>query len=409
MPEVSSTIYFFIFEQPLEKNTMHFFEILTACLRKKLLLITIPLICSVLALGITFLIPKSYYTEIRLRVDDPVSTETSILPSIGKNLGNYFGNPFQNEAEELYLEILSGRENLINSINTFNLDSIYKQKYIDPTLKLFKKDLTIGILDNNLIVCGFRGKDRDLSMRLTRHLVDQANTEYIKLQKERLSYSTNFLKTKTNQLMDSIETLNRELISFYRSNNVINIEKQIELSLLALSSYEEEINSMKVKDAYAKKILGASSPAQEELKSKLRILQNEFRELRGNYNENYKPSRKSVLINADWGLEKMIYEKILTSRISILKDFLFMISKELALSESQLSKNVPAIQIIQDAYFPDWKISPKRSIWMITAFSLGFLFTISYILMSAFLKGELQGADPSHQRKVRELLEAIKT
>lgn len=388
---------------------MHFLEILTVCLRRKYYLIFIPLASAVIGFGISCLIPKSYYTEMRLRVDDPISKESAILPDIGKNLSSYFGNPLKNEAEELYVEVLTGRDNLVAAIKTFSLDTLYKRKRIDPTIKDFKKDLGIEIQDNNIITCGMRGENRELSIGVVKFLTNRANAKFIELQKERLALSSNFLSEKRQQLMDSIETLNTELITFYRENNVVNIQKQIELSLLALSSYEEEINSIKLGRAYTHNILGNNTPAEQELKNKLKVLRQEFRNLRGKYSDDYKPSRQSILINADWGLDKMLFEKILHTRIDVLRDFLIMISKELALSESQLSKNVPAIQIIQDAYYPDWKISPKRIIWTAVSFCIAFVGTLCYILLTAFLKGELNAADEQNRKKVLKVIEALKS
>jgi uncharacterized protein involved in exopolysaccharide biosynthesis len=82
-------------------------------------------------------------------------------------------------------------------------------------------------------------------------------------------------------------------------------------------------------------------------------------------------------------------------------------SKELALSEAQLSKNIPAVQIIQDAYYPDWKIAPKRAVWMIVAFIVSLTLTIAFVILTAFVNGELEGSSDANRQKVVNLLRAV--
>ncbi|MDG5815013.1 hypothetical protein QA601_07990 [Chitinispirillales bacterium ANBcel5] len=370
--------------------------------------IIIPFVASVVAFTISSLLEETFYTEIRLRIDDPNSNQMSIFADVGKSLSNYFGDAFKDESKELYMEILSGRENLISAIKEFELDTLYNRRAMELTLEDFKDNLFIGSRSNGIIICGFEGSDRQLALELVTFMVNRANEKFLQLQRERLLLNTEFLAQKRDELLDTLDTLNEELILFYRDNNVINIRKQIELSLLALSSYEEQLNSLRLSKSYSSSAVGKNAPMSRELENKIRVLEREFRTLRGNFSDDYTPSRQSVLINTDWGLEKMLYERILTTRVGFVEEILVLLSKELALSESQLSRDIPVIQVVQEAYIPDWKVAPKRSVWIIVAFSIAFLGTVSYVLFSAFLKGELKCSSEENRQRVKALIEALK-
>lgn len=386
---------------------MHILDILTVCLKKKVYVICIPLVCALLAFAISCIVPKIYYTEIRLKIDDPLSsTKIPSMMDFGKNFSQFFGNAVQNESEELFLELLSGRDNLVSAITEFSLDTLYKTKKMETTIKSFKGDLNIDILRSNIIICGFKAKNLDLAVKLVRFMVNNANNQFLSLQKERLAMTTEFLTERQKQLMDSLELNSKELIAFYRDNNVINIESQIELTLLTLARYEEQINSNRANEMISKNAVGPNTPIGQELRVRNQILQGEFQKIRGSYNEDYKPSKQSVLINTDWGLDKMLFEQITKNKINIIKDFLSTLSKELALSEAQLSKNIPAIQLIQDAFYPDWKIAPRRVVWMIISFSIALLLTVTFILLSAFINGELEGSSDVNRQKLINLLKA---
>ncbi|GBU20387.1 hypothetical protein R80B4_00264 [Fibrobacteres bacterium R8-0-B4] len=389
---------------------MHILDVLTVCFRRKAVIVCVPLVCAVLAFIIASVVPKIYYTEVRLRIDDPISSKTlgMLSADMSKGLSSFLGSSMKNESEELFLELLNGRNNLTLTIKKFSLDTLYKTKNMEATIKSFKRNLNIEMQkSSNIIYCGFKEKDRDLAMAVVRFLVNNANSRFIDLQKERLAMNTAFLTDRNKQLMDSLERNSRELITFYRENNVISIENQIELTLMTLARYEEQINTNRVNEVLSKGATGVNTPLSQELRVRNQVLQQEFQKIRGVYDNDYKPSKQSVLINTDWGLDKLLFEQIATAKITIVKDFLGILSKELALSEAQLSKNIPAIQIIQDAYYPDWKIAPKRIIWVIAAFGLSLSMTVLLVMLTAFVKGELSGTSEISRQKFIKMLEAI--
>jgi hypothetical protein len=159
-----------------------------------------------LAFAISCIVPKIYYTEIRLKIDDPLSsTKIPSMMDFGKNFSQFFGNAVQNESEELFLELLSGRDNLVSAITEFSLDTLYKTKKMETTIKSFKNDLNIDILRSNIIICGFKAKNLDLAVKLVRFMVNNANNQFLSLQKERLAMTTEFLTERQKQLMDSLE------------------------------------------------------------------------------------------------------------------------------------------------------------------------------------------------------------
>lgn len=386
---------------------MNIFDILLICLKKKRVLVIIPLVCASISFFIVSFMPKSYYTESRLSVNDPNGSSISIMEGLNKNLGNFFGKAKQDESKEIFMEIISGRDNMVALINKFRLEKFYKKKSIDLTLKALSKDLNISLEDNGVIVCGFTSKDIALAVNIVQFLVNNANNRYIELQKERIVLNNQFLKEKQSQLMDSLNTVNKELISFYRENNIINLEKQIELSLYALSNYEQQFRTFQVEKNFVDITIDKSAPQAEMYKDKIKILQTEFSSLRGKTENGYQPNRNSILINTDWGLQKLLFEKILVGKIEVLKDFVSAISKEQALTESNLSRNIPVVQILQSAFIPDWKIKPKRSTWMIASFVLALALSVFLVIASAYLKGELKGNEELRKRYL-ELLNTFK-
>lgn len=385
---------------------MNFMDVLILIAKKKKIIICVTFFASVAGFVLAWVSPKIYGTELRVRIDDSNSTKISIISDMNKNLSNLFGNSLQDESSDLFLEILEGRENLVFAIKKFKLDSIYDKKSIDLTLKSFVKDLNIGISNNGIIYCGYQSKNRDLAVELVKTLVSAANERYITLERERQILNRDFLMEKQRELIDSLESVNRELIDFYKDNNVINIEKQIELSLAALSNYESKMKTFQIDQKYIRKSIGPGASMDEKYKDLISILQSEFNKLRNEHENDYMPSRKSIFINTDWGMEKLLFEKIKLNQIQIIREFISVISKELALAEAQVSRNSPVVQVVQDAYYPDWKTKPKRATWMFVAFFVSLSLTVFYVVVRAQINGEVP--DNGNGQKVRELLSALK-
>jgi len=363
----------------------------------------------VLAFVIASIVPQTFYTEIRLRIDDPIAPQMPNIPNMSGAFSSFFGGAMpQSKSEDFFLELLNGRDNLVSTIKEFTLDTLYKTKNMEGTIKEFRKDLNIGInTRNNIIFCGFKGENRELASAIVSLMANNANDRFLSLQRERLAMSTKFLAERRNQLLDSLELSSRELIEFYRENNVINIKEQIELTLLTLARYEEQINMSRVNEMISRSAVGSNTPLSHEARARSQVLQREFQKIRGDYDENYKPSKQSVLINTDWGLDKLLFEQMAAAKIDILKNFMVTTSRELAISEAQLAKEIPAVQIIQDTFYPDWKIAPKRAKWMMVSFFIALVLTVTFVLLSAFVRGELEGASDSSRQKFVNLLRAV--
>jgi capsule polysaccharide export protein KpsE/RkpR len=386
-------------------------DILILGLKNKRKLIGIPLATAVLLFIIVSFLPKIYYTESRLRIDDPNSQQMMMMLGTNKNLSSLLGKSKNDEPTDLYLELLNGRNNLFGAIHEFKLDSVYKIKIYDLVLKKFRKTLTIDVDDNGIVFCGIEGENRELNCKIVNYLVCNANQRYTTLQKERLALNTRYLSDERKQLIDTLESMNEELVGFYHNNNVVNIEKQIEYSLAALASYEDKLKSLEIEQKFSSDELAKNTPRMQENRRRINILQKEFDALRGGngtkFQDTSKPTRSSIYLNPDWGLNKLFYERTLTTRLEIAKDFLAIISKELALTESELSRDIPVVQVIQPPYIPDWKVKPKRIHYALLGWLVAFTFVSSYLLLNAFLSGELKG-DAALQKKVLELLKSLR-
>ncbi|WP_407457705.1 hypothetical protein [Fibrobacter sp.] len=389
---------------------MSYFDILCYCLTKKKLFV-FPVLTAILCFVLAWVFPPIYTTELRLQVDASTS-ESSTLGGVSSmfkssmgalsqsSLASVLGGQNVVKPSDLYLEILSGREVALNTIHKFRLDTLYKKKADELTLKRFYKDVAIGEDASGIISCAFEAKDKVMARDIVRHMVKISNERYLSLQRERLQYSIEYLKNQERELMDSVQSISDELIAFYRDNNLVDLNSQMEITVKALAGYETQINNYKLSE----QMQGKDNADKNETRKKRQLLEKKFRELRGRYDSSYVPTDRSLYVNSDWASEKILYQERRASDLKRFQTLLEFISTEKMNTESQNLKNQPVIQIIQDAYLPDWKTRPKRAKWAIAGFIASFMATLFFVVYRGVSTGAIVGSEGARRK-----LELIKS
>jgi len=127
--------------------------------------------------------------------------------------------------------------------------------------------------------------------------------------------------------------------------------------------------------------------------------------LRGEYSKDYLPSKNSVYINSDWAAEKLIEQEKLESDFKRLFTMLEAIESNIVMEEGNAAKNLPVIQIVQDAYLADYKSKPKRAIWAAVSFLLSAAIVCSILILRGILNNEISYEEES-KNNIKRLLKA---
>lgn len=388
---------------------MSSFSFLLFCLSHKKWFI-IPFLVGAICFAIAWFLPPVYETEMRIQIQKPsdyslsnISSAVGVKGGSTKGMNSSLANMLFSasgsvSSKDLYIEILSGRDVMLEAIQEFRLDTLYKKKPKELLLKKFKKDLYVGEESNGIISCSFETKNRVMAVELLRFMVETANARYLQLQKENLHYSISYLVKNRQDLIDSVKKISNELSKFYQKNNLVDLESQMRLTVSALAAYESQMNNYEMTEQSE----GQNSSAVEMEKRK-KILEKKFKELRGNFSKGYTPSKKSIYINSDWAVAKKVYLDKRQSELEMYMTLLESVSAEVMMAEAEMIKNQPVVQIVQDAYIPDWKTKPKRGLWAVAGFGVSFVIVLVYLLLMGLYSGQVPNSfdlkDRLHQIK----------
>ena len=392
---------------------MSFTEILIFLLGRKKYSIGVPFLAGVLGLVIAWFLPLYYKSEIRILLDTGAQTtsissllknaaSSNLLGSLGSSLGTMSGQ----ENEDLYLDIINGRDVQLATIEKFRLDTIYKGiKYKDALLKRFDGDIKIAADDlTGIIFCTYEAKNKVLARDLVRFVVEEANAKYIKLRKERALQTIEQLNSFKESILVSADSLSDVMVNFYRDNNLLDLESQLKLTITALAGYEEQIKNLKINESRT----GSDNSTAAELRKRRDILEREAQKLRGEFSEDYLPSKKSVYINSDWAVEKLIEQERLGIDLKRLLTTLELIEGNIAMEKGNAARNLPVIQVVQDAYLADYKSKPKRALWAVASAVFGFVIINMVLILHGIYYNKFN-CEPRIRDNFINLLKAIKS
>jgi len=390
---------------------MSFIDILIFLLKRKWIAFGIPFLAGVVGFTIACIVPPYYKSEIRIFLD--TGAKTTNVNSLMKNaassgLLNSLGTSLRassTENEDLYLDIIDGRNVMLAAIEKFRLDTIYKGvKYKEALLKRFYGEIKIKVDElTGIISCEYEAQNKELARDIVRFMVEEANAKYINLRQERALQTIEQLKSFRQNVIASADSLSEALIRFYRENNLLNLETQLQLTITALAGYEEQIKNMKISESKA----GADNSTAAELRKRRFILEREFQKLRGEFSEDYAPSKNSIYINSDWAVEKLIKQEKLEMDLKRIFTTLEMLESEIVMEESNAAKNMPVIQVVQDAYLADYKSKPKRVIWGLAGCLLSAAVVYTILILQGIGSGKLF-IEEERRENMKNILKALK-
>ena len=177
----------------------------------------------------------------------------------------------------------------------------------------------------------------------------------------------------------------------------------MQLTISALAGYEEQIKNLKISESRA----GADNSTAAELRKRRNILEREAQKLRGEFSEDYMPSKNSVYINSDWAVEKLIEQEKLESDLKRIFAMLELVESDIVLEEGNAAKNLPVIQVVQDAYLADYKSKPKRATWAIIGFLFSEIIICSILILQGIFRNKIS-CEEKTKENIRKLMEAFR-
>lgn len=324
-------------------------------------------VVSVLAIVVSLLLPQWYAGTAQV-----IRPQSQVLDmsSIQMQAMDLFGAA--DAPTNRYLSILNSRILKERICKKYNLMEMYKIKWMDKAILRFEDNYKIELGDESQIVITIYDRDQERVADMANYAVALLDSINISLTSEYGREEKLFIENQLNNILDSLATLEKELLDFMNSYNVLSVEDQIktEVEFATELKYQILIKEMELK-------------IMEQTKQSSLLLEAkniEIDGLKGQYNKLFQ-SNNELFINLNEAPNIAIFMQQMERKITYYNEiFLFMgpLYEQTKITEA---KHVPTFEVLDYAHRPDRKAKPKRAIIVIAAFMFALLTSGVYILL----------------------------
>lgn len=222
---------------------------------QKKVIIPIIVICTVLAIIVAFVLPKSYQSNTLVRIKSSNNSAMSSMAAMAAGFGIDVGGS-SSASPENYIELMKSREVLEPIIEQVDMPEEDKEKL--TTEDFVKKYLDItNTKKTDLINIAAYGKTPEEAQMISQSVADNFLTLMTKLNKEGNSSTINFLNDRMAIAKEEMETAENKLQAYQQEKGIYSPDDQAKALIDRLSAYDtniaqleaqEQANSAKLQD-----------------------------------------------------------------------------------------------------------------------------------------------------------------
>ena len=222
---------------------------------QKKVIIPIIVICTVIAIIVAFVLPKSYQSNTLVRIKSSSNSSMSGMAAMAAGLGIDVGGA-SSVSPENYVELMKSREVIQPIIDSLDMDEEKKEKMTAEGFVKSNLEIT-NTKKTDLINIAAYGKTPEEAQMISQAVADNFLTLMTKLNKEGNSSSLNFLNDRMSIAKEEMETAENKLQAYQQEKGIYSPDDQAKALIDRLSAYdtniaqleaEKQANSAKLQD-----------------------------------------------------------------------------------------------------------------------------------------------------------------
>lgn len=222
---------------------------------QKKIIIPIIVFCTVIAIVVAFVLPKSYQSNTLVRIKSSGASNLSGYAAMAAGFGIDIGGG-GSASPDSYIELMKSREVIQPIIDSLDMDEQQKEKMTAESF--IKSNLEITNTKNtDLINIAAYGKTPEEAQMISQSVADNFLTLMTKLNKEDNSSSLKFLNDRMSIAKEEMETAENKLQAYQQEKGIYSPDDQAKALIERLSAYDtniaqleaqEQANSAKLQD-----------------------------------------------------------------------------------------------------------------------------------------------------------------
>lgn len=227
-------------------NTIDLRKLFSIIGEQKKVIIPIIVICTVLAIIVAFVLPKSYQSNTLVRIKSSNNSAMSGMAAMAAGFGIDVGGS-SSASPENYIELMKSREVLEPIMEQVDMPEEDKEKL--TTEDFIKKYLEItNTKKTDLINITAYGKTPEEAQMISQSIADNFLTLMTKLNKEGNSSAINFLNDRMAIAKEEMETAENKLQAYQQEKGIYSPDDQTKALVDKLDDYDKKIAQLEAQE-----------------------------------------------------------------------------------------------------------------------------------------------------------------
>lgn len=366
-----------------KKKESQIIDYLVLVVKWKKLFITVVVLTAILGYPlIYFLFDEEFEaTAVILPAKSEGMTGISSLLKNVKNmsLGGGFPTEMNNELN-LYSTIVNSRAVLSKVIAKYKLIEVFgisrsQKDYYERTLKILRKCISTKISEEQVFEINLTMPTPKLAADVTNYIVKLLNDTIVQLEISKSKNNREFLEKRLTDIRNNLRVSEDSLRTYQEKSGMIEAEEQIKGIISAYGKLETELISKQIEYSVYQKLYEEGAPQVENVKIQLKEYEDKINKIK-------KEGQKDSYLLAIGSLPRKATNYLRHFREveinSAVLEFLIPLYEQAKFEEQ---KDVPVLQILDEAVPPAKKSFPPRTIFTLLICFAACVFTFFYILV----------------------------
>lgn len=247
-----------------DNDTIDKKKLFSLMLEKKMIIIAIVVICTIIATVVAFVLPKSYQSTTLVRVKSSSSSFMAGYAAMAASFGINIGGAGSSASPESYIELMKSREVLNPIIEKIDLTDEEREKM--KADDFFKKYLEItNTKKTDLINIAAYGKTPEEAQMISQGVADNFLALMTKLNKEDNSTTLKFLDERIKIAKEEMETAENKLAAYQQEHKIYAPDEQAKAIIANLNNYDTTIAQLQAQsEGDSAKLAGVTGQLEQQ-------------------------------------------------------------------------------------------------------------------------------------------------
>jgi len=249
-----------------DNDTIDLKKLFSLMIEKKMIVIAIIVICTIIATIVAFILPKSYQSTTLVRVKSSGSSSAmagyaAMAAGFGIDIGDLGSS---SSSPESYIELMKSREVLNPIIEKVDLTDKERQEL--EIKDFIKKYLVItNTKKTDLITIAAYGKTPEEAQMISQGVADNFLALMTKLNKEDNSTTLKFLDERIKIAKEEMETAENKLAAYQQEHKIYAPDEQAKAIIANLNNYDTTIAQLQAQsEGDSAKLAGVTSQLEQQ-------------------------------------------------------------------------------------------------------------------------------------------------